>query len=272
MAFYEQKNSGAAFTRTRLSRCVNMNFPVHFHTSFELLSVETEGIELTVDDTLYIPKKGDIILIPPDSAHSYRTKEHSVIGLIIFCSDYISEIYDEIKTGIRRDPVIKGGEELYRALKESEGDHCLFRAQLYRIASEYFKNSVITGETERNRGFIAQFSEYLSAHSAEPLREKDVAKALGYHPRYLSLLVKKNFGVGFRAVLNDYRIRTACEMLRSEKHNITEVYLAAGFESQCAFNRNFKEIMGVTPMKYRQGYRIGKSGHHSTHQSPKEAK
>jgi AraC-like DNA-binding protein len=50
-------------------------------------------------------------------------------------------------------------------------------------------------------------------------------------------------------------------MLREENKNITEVYLAVGFESQCSFNRNFREIMGVTPVKYRQGYRMGENAH-----------
>ena len=261
MAFYEQKNSGAAFSKTKCSRSVNMNFPVHFHTSFEMLYLEEGEIEVNVDGRVYLPKVGDMLLIPPDSAHSYKTEKHSVIGLIIFCADYLREIYEETGRGVYRHPVIEGKGELFEGLREAEGEHCLFRAQLYMIAAEYFQNQPLHGGAERNHGFITRFSDYVGKHYAEPLHEKDVAKALGYHPRYLSHLIKKNFGVGFRAVLNEYRVRNACYMLQTEGCNITEVYLAVGFESQCAFNRNFREIMGVTPMKYRQGHRIGENIH-----------
>ncbi len=266
MAFYEQNKSGAAFSKTRCSRTVDMNFPIHFHTSFELLYLEEGAIEVTVDGRSYFPQKGEMVLIPPDSAHSYKTEEHSVIGLIIFCADYLREIYEETGRGVYREPIISGRGDLFSGLREMEGDHCLFRAQLYLIAAEYFKNPAIFGAVERNYGFTTRFSDYLAQHSAESLHEIDVAKALSYHPRYLSYLVKKNFGASFRAVLNEYRIRNACQMLREENKNITEVYLAVGFESQCAFNRNFREIMGVTPMKYRQGYRIGKNAHKGTKQ------
>lgn len=261
MAFYEQKNSGAAFSKTRCSRPVNMNFPVHFHTSFELLYVDEGEIEVYVDGNTYTPKVGDMLLIPPDSAHSYRTAEHSVIGLIIFCADYLREIYEETGRGTCRYPIIEGRGELFMRMKEVEEDHCLFRASLYTIAAEYFKNQPLIGRGDRNHGFTAQFSDYVAGHYAEPLHENGVAKELGYHPRYLSYLIRKNFGTGFRAVLNEYRIREACNMLRNDNCNITEVYLAVGFESQCSFNRNFKEIMGVTPMKYRQGYRLGVNAH-----------
>ena len=91
---------------------------------------------------------------------------------------------------------------------------------------------------------------------------------MGYHPRYLSSLIQKGFGASFSRLLNDYRIKAACSLLQEGKQSITDIYLSVGFESQSSFNRNFKAIMGVTPLRYRQGYRIGESNHTEKRKSP----
>jgi AraC-like DNA-binding protein len=85
--------------------------------------------------------------------------------------------------------------------------------------------------------------------------------ALGYNTRYLSHLINKEFGASFRDVLNECRIKEACRLLQNGKISVTEAYLEVGFDSQCTFNRNFKSIMGTTPIKYKQGFRLGMNTH-----------
>jgi len=230
-----------------------MNFPIHFHSSFEMLYMESGEIEITVGNSVYKPSAGDIALILPDVPHAYKTETKSITHITIFRSDYITEVCDEQKAGIYRSPILRGQNALFESMKNGESDTCLYRAHLYLLAAEYFKNPIIPAAREETQDFSRAFSEYIAAHYSEPLNEQRVAKALGYHPRYLSHLIRKNFKAGFRTVLNEYRIKNACRLLSSGNSNITEIYLAVGFESQCAFNRNFKAIMGVTPSKYRKG-------------------
>ncbi len=261
MAFYETHRSSPAFLKTSVGRNGNFNFPLHFHTSFELLYVWEGEIEVVVDRSTYVAPKGALVLILPNLAHSYCTRAHSETGILIFNKNYLPEICEEVQAGIRRDPMILDGKELFEELKRSEGEPFLFRAALYRIAAAYAKNKPLFTAPEREDGFAFAFSEYMEKHCTEQISEASVAKELGYHPRYLSALVNKSFGASFCRVLNDHRVRVACTLLLSGEKSITEIYLAVGFESQSTFNRNFKTIMGVTPMQYKQGYLIGRHDH-----------
>ena len=261
MAFYETNRSGPSFSKTAVGRNRNFRFPLHFHTSFELLYVQEGEIEVVVDRSTYVARKGSLVLILPNLAHSYCTRVLSETDILIFNKNYLPEICEEAQTGVSRDPMILDGKELFEELKRSEGEPFLFRAALYRIAAAYAKNQPLAAPAERGDGFAFAFSEYMEQHFTEPLSEKSVANAMGYHPRYLSALINKSFGASFCRVLNDYRVQEACALLLSGEKSITEVYLAVGFESQSTFNRNFKAIMSVTPMQYKQGYLIGRRNH-----------
>ncbi len=261
MAFYEYHRSNPTFFTTVMGNCTDFSFPLHFHTSFELLYVREGEIEVVVDRMTYHPQKGAFVLIPPNAAHSYRTPQHSKIGISIFHTNCLAELYEEMQAGVYRDPVIPDGEALFLELKAAEGNAFLFRAALYRIAAAYAENRLLTGAPRVDDAFVFLFSTYLEQHCTEPLSERIAAKAMGYHPRYLSTLIRKGFGTSFSRLISDYRVKTACALLRQGKQSVTEIWLSVGFESQSSFNRNFKAIVGVTPLKYRQGYRIGQSNH-----------
>ena len=246
MAFYEYNRSSPTFLKTEMSKLesVNFHFPLHFHSSFELLFVYEGEIEVTVDGVSYSPHAGELMLIAPDLAHSYRTKEYSKIGILIFNAGLLPEVCEETQAGVYRNPLIPDGTAYFARLKEVEGNLLLFRAELYRIAAAYTDNPPLRTTLRCGGSFVPVLSAYLEAHCTEEISEASVAKEMGYHPRYLSSLINKNFGVSFSRLLNEYRIKLACKRIRAREGNITEIYLAAGFESQSSFNRNFKAIMG----------------------------
>ena len=263
MAYYELSRSGASFSKLPINKdgTANFDFPLHFHTSYEILYVHDGEIEVVVDKSKYIATKGNMVFIPPDKAHSYHTPEHSVISIGVFNVDYLSEIREEIRAGILRHPIIPNAENLFDEITKNQDNHFLFRAAIYRIAAAYSKNEVILDSPETSSDFARNMHEYIQEHYKDHLSEKDVAKALGYNTRYLSHLIQKEFGASFRDVINEYRIKEACRLLQNGKISVTEAYLEVGFDSQCTFNRNFKSIMGTTPIKYKQGFRLGMNTH-----------
>ena len=261
MAYYESQYSGAAFQKRRISYSKNITFPLHLHESFEFLFVETGEVTLTVEGVRYHLTEGDHALVPPSAVHAYVTDSTSRVGIVIFNPGYLTELYEEHRSGILRHPVIRTGERYFDALREVEDEHYFFRSVLYRVAAAYAENEIVTPFPKRSGGFALALSEYLEAHSAEPISEESVARVMGYHPRYLSVLLRKNFGVSFRRLLSEYRVKEACRLLRMGEGSVTEVYLAVGFNSQTSFNRSFREIMGVTPLAYRKGLGTRLSGH-----------
>lgn len=82
-----------------------------------------------------------------------------------------------------------------------------------------------------------------------------VADKLAVSSRELSEAVNKVSGVGFRALLRQYRIKKACEIFTSQEGaNITvlEVAMRSGFATKSVFNAAFRSETGFTPSAYRK--------------------
>ena len=253
MAFYETKNSSVGFQKSFYRCSKDLNFNDHLQTSYELLRVKDGEISVYIENEEYRLKKGQQILIMPNLIHSYKTCEcGSRTQFIIFSVDYLPEIYGETEMGIFRDPVLEEESfEIFDRLLKHRRDHFMFRAALYEIASYYERNEIIPIRVRRSSDFAVRMSEYFEKHCMEDLDEKSVAQSVGYHPRYLSMLINRHFGVSFKTLLNEYRVRMATELLQDRSKSITEIYTIVGYDSQSSFNRNFKALTGMTPREYR---------------------
>lgn len=52
--------------------------------------------------------------------------------------------------------------------------------------------------------------------------------------------------------INTVRIRTACEHLKKTEEPVADIAHKCGFTTNSTFNRNFKQMMGVTPVEWRK--------------------
>lgn len=71
----------------------------------------------------------------------------------------------------------------------------------------------------------------------------------------LSLLINHHMGQHFFNFVNEYRIKSAIELLKkptNKKLTIIEIIYAVGFNSKSPFNREFKKFTGLTPTEYRK--------------------
>ncbi|TWU03641.1 helix-turn-helix domain-containing protein [Neorhodopirellula pilleata] len=50
------------------------------------------------------------------------------------------------------------------------------------------------------------------------------------------------------------RIRKACERLRTDRSNITEIAMSVGFTDSNYFSRKFRDVIGVSPRDYKSQY------------------
>ena len=78
-----------------------------------------------------------------------------------------------------------------------------------------------------------------------------MAKHFGYSYRYMSGVFNRHFKNTFPVIINQFRIRYACNLVRENKVGITEIAGHCGFDSQRNFNRVFKQITGMTPREMR---------------------
>lgn len=82
-----------------------------------------------------------------------------------------------------------------------------------------------------------------------------LAKLTGYNSKYLSKVIKDNYGTNFRAFINNIRIKEAQRRLVDDKHygqfTISAIAHSVGYKSHPNFIQLFKKYVGVSPSEYR---------------------
>lgn len=81
-----------------------------------------------------------------------------------------------------------------------------------------------------------------------------LAQLVGSNTKYVSWVINKNYGKNFKTYLNEYRIRTASQLLvdTNKFGNLTIAGIAekVGFKSPASFHQAFKKIYAMTPAAY----------------------
>ena len=84
----------------------------------------------------------------------------------------------------------------------------------------------------------------------------DLARLLGMPQYRLRALINHRLGYrNFNALLHEYRIADACDMLADPANNdlpILTIALTVGYQSIAPFNQAFRELKGMTPSSFRQ--------------------
>ena len=123
---------------------------------------------------------------------------------------------------------------------------------LHLLFGELVKNSDFTDRKGVGDSLYNRAINYISKNFCTDLTLGDMAKALGYHEKYLSSELHTLTHMNFRAFLSTYRVDHAKRLLRTTGINISEIALESGYSSINTFNRVFKENVGMTPSEYRR--------------------
>ena len=84
---------------------------------------------------------------------------------------------------------------------------------------------------------------------------KQLADTVGSNTKYVSFAINEAYGMNFKSVLNEYRIREACRRLTSpeyDKYTLMGIGRNLGFNSSSTFIAAFKKVTGMTPSVYQR--------------------
>ncbi len=144
--------------------------------------------------------------------------------------------------------IMRETEEFY--LEEAKG---VLAALLLNIARE--NRSGECGQEHLPARFaipISRALDYLTLHYMEPLKVEDLAKwcyMSETHFRRMFSLYMKMSPVEY---INLLRVQNACIYLKKTGDPIADIAHKCGFATLSTFNRNFKQIMGVSPHEWRK--------------------
>jgi AraC-like DNA-binding protein len=84
------------------------------------------------------------------------------------------------------------------------------------------------------------------------------SEQIGLRARDVSAIINSHYQSNFFEFINGYRIEEAKRLLVSDEakeHTILDIIYQSGFNSQSAFHRFFKRLVGVTPSEFRSQHR-----------------
>lgn len=107
-------------------------------------------------------------------------------------------------------------------------------------------------EKSASMELTCQLVQYMTEHFQEPLTLELLARELHVNKYYISNIFSRQLQLNFRRYLNHLRLEYAAQLIKAGSLPLTDVWAAAGFNSQRSFNRAFMEIMGMAPREYRK--------------------
>jgi AraC-like DNA-binding protein len=84
------------------------------------------------------------------------------------------------------------------------------------------------------------------------LTVRDVARAAGVHPVYFARCVRRWYRVGAADLLRQARLRQAARHIADADPTIATVAHASGFADESHLNREFSQVTGVPPARFRR--------------------
>jgi AraC-like DNA-binding protein len=92
--------------------------------------------------------------------------------------------------------------------------------------------------------------EYIEYHYTEKLMVQDIADYIGISRSQLYRVFMELYQKSPMDIILEYRIRMACQLLKTSKLSIGSVGYSVGFEDNLYFSRAFKKVMGLSPREY----------------------
>ena len=99
---------------------------------------------------------------------------------------------------------------------------------------------------------IRSVMRHIRDHMDEPLQREVLATLAGFSVSHFHRVFTAHVGENVASYVRRVRLERAGRKLRIGAVNITEVALAAGYETHAAFGKAFKQQYGLCPSEFRQ--------------------
>ncbi|WP_020533150.1 AraC family transcriptional regulator [Flexithrix dorotheae] len=252
----------------------------HYHAQYELLYIsQSSGIRF-VGDSVSQFYPGDLVLVGPYLPHLWRNDvsyyseddTNKVKTIILkFTKDFIGEgtfknpefaeidhLLEEAKFGVcfGKDTSASLHLDLLTIPDLSPAKQSIKLLDILCSLSQTDDKTVLS--TSDMRQYTTEHSDrldsvlkYISDNYANNIMLEDIANVACMTTNSFCRFFKKMTNKSFTQFLNEVRIRNASRLLVQDDLPVSDVCYMVGYNSITNFNKQFKQIMGVTPKNYR---------------------
>lgn len=247
----------------------------HWHPYYECNRVLEGQVEYTVNNTVIIAEKNDVIFIPSYSIHAAKalTPSASIMGLVYQNISYgdpllaEDQIYLESSFEFQHHFLVKHdsdyNHDLCRKLSEIYQEYISdypFRAnmlisylnQITTIFARCIGVSSTLNSFGRHKDDILKTINYIHQNYPNKITLETLCSLVNLSPFHFSRLFKNCMGISPIEYILHYRIKKALHFITSSNLSVTEISEAIGFCNVNYFITKFKEITGYTPLAYKK--------------------
>lgn len=184
------------------------------------------------------------VSVPPVEKEKYSPELcHSANGFPAFSSVLLlSDLESERDTFIRMHNIFISESGTYLAELSA-----MLKLILLKLAEHTDSSALPSAMVENLDGYIRE-----NIH--DEISNTELGAIFGYHPFYISKLLKDRRGVTLHQYVIAYRFKYAAALLRLTDKPIANIADEAGFTDAPYFTKTFKSRFGMTPKEYRNKF------------------
>lgn len=250
----------------------------HHHPEYELILILGSTGTRFMGDSIQKFGETELVLIGPNLPHCWKEDADSPSSdsrayVIHFSQDFlgkeffnipegrqIKQLLDQSRFGLQfcegierkclqRIPHIFETADFERVLNLLELLNLLAKSdKFFPLSSSGFSDLFIENHSDR----INKVFEYTLANFKEPVELETVAELVCMSRTAFCRFFKKSTGKTYFDFLKEIRLGHACKLLQESDESINHVAYHSGYENMSNFNRQFKEFLNTSPLKYRQ--------------------
>lgn len=257
------------------------NVPLHFHKAYELIYIVKSYGKFYAENRILNFSEGDCYMFGPGFAHCFYNEQsfidsgemaHSIVTQ--FTEDFLGDnffatpelrkvkwILNLSASGIQiKEPTAKI-RQLFFDLTAAEGMQrlMLLMQLLYELTNHpsekmlpivdlLQKNALNLKDSEKLQDVI----KYVMNNFKEDLDVKVAASLAFLNEAAFCRYFKRRTQRTFSQFVNDVRITHATRLLQDNEWSITQICYECGYNNISYFNRQFKNIVGKTPLEYKR--------------------
>ena len=208
-------------------------------TPYKLKGQYLRLVTITFDPTAENPEPDERLRPVPVSEYD-ETLVHSVAHLapldkMIHIEDMESE----------RDTILG----LVSLFTSAEGS---YKAQGSAILKQLLLKVIETvDENALPARMVEALDNYIRENAGDDISNTEIGAIFGYHPFYISKVLKDKKGTTLRQYIIAYRLKLAKKLLDESAKSVNEISEEFGFNDQSYFTKTFKNAFGMTPKDYR---------------------
>ena len=210
---------------------------------YRLKSKYLRAVVITFDPTDDTPlpeeRLSPAALSEYDESLCHKAGVEGILGQVITLSDLESE----------RDSFLR----MANIFTSGEGH---YRAQLSGMLKLILLRVIETADEDALPArMVEELDNYIRENVSDEISNTEIGAVFGYHPFYVSRMLKERRGMTLRQYIISYRLKMAKKLLETTDRSAGEIAEECGFTDASYFAKTFKAAFGITPKEYRNSFK-----------------